>query len=326
MTRRGFTLLEVLVSTMIFSVVSLAMIGVFNSATTLFRGGESARAAADEATAALGMIDEDLKRLVPQADGGFLFTGVCRPDNDPNDAGNMGLAFKMLNPDAAAITATGGNARLIVVYWVDNAGNLNRATSTAPEPGPTNPTCLSVAKGLYRSNTVATRVAMGCLYFGVDLSTQLQQRVGTDWSGCLPSGRTGYCTESTNGAGNPSNADPFPDALRISLSITGGNRFSQAGTLIGIDPATNGFRVAGVKQVALTADAVARIGTPGPGQPSGAGNAEWVGYDRFARGVLTSAGGAPKRGLRRTDASTTHQRGEQVLFCPTFTLIRSFPH
>ncbi len=53
----GFTLVEILVSILIFVVAGSVMIGVLLGATELFRGGESARLANDEAVAVLGALD-----------------------------------------------------------------------------------------------------------------------------------------------------------------------------------------------------------------------------------------------------------------------------
>lgn len=328
--RVGFTLLEVMVSIMIFSVMAIAMVGVFSAATSLFRAGESARAATDEATAVLAMLDDDLKRMVPPQDGGFFFTKVNMPVPDPvvtnpvafvaEPGGNMVLSFKIRNPDPSAISETGVGARLIVLYWVEEetlgSGTwaLHRATATAADSDGNIATTseLAVMSSIYRS--ADSVVARGCLYLGVDLSTPTSVRTGMDWSACEPLSNAGvyrYCSE-----GNSTYpALPFPDAFRISLSINGGNRFGAKGTMISDD--ASGIRVAGVKQVPIFGSAVARIGDPGTGP------VEWVGYDSFAKGKLTSV--APNnRGLRRT-SQTTHQRGDPVYFCPTFTLVRSLP-
>ena len=71
-TRSGFTLVEILISIMIFVVVSGAMIGILLIGTDLFRRGEFSRAANDETVAVVGTIEDDLKHMVPAADGGWF--------------------------------------------------------------------------------------------------------------------------------------------------------------------------------------------------------------------------------------------------------------
>ncbi len=321
-TRRAFTLIEVMVSIMIFSVMSIAMVGVFSAATSLFRAGESARAASDEATAVMAMLDDDLKRMVAPQDGGFFFTKANMP-NTTTPGGNMVLSFKIRNPDPGAVDERGIGARLIVLYWVDhdattNSWDLHRATATAADSdGSTGSTAeFPVMSNIYTTaNATDSVVARGCLYFGIDLSTPSSAGTRTllNWSACEPTAGTRYCTEASGA--NP--ALPYPDAFRISLSITGGNRFGAKGTLILDDG--SGIRVAGIKQVPIFGEAVARIDDPETGK------AEWIGYDGFTAGKMTFGGGDVRRDLRRTTHTTAHLRGVPVYVCPTFTLVRSLP-
>lgn len=317
--RHGFTLIEVMVSILIFSVMSIAMIGVFSAATSIFRAGESARAATDEATAVLAMLDDDLKRMVPPQDGGFFYTKTHMP-NTATPGGNMVLAFKIRNPDAGAVSETGKDARLIVLYWVDvdaadpEKSDLHRATATAADSDNNTATTseLAVVSALYGSASATDSVvAKGCLYFGIDVSTPSAIRADLTWAACEPTGAARYCTEVSGGTP----AQPYPDAFRISLSITGGNRFGAKGTLISDDGSV--VRVAGVRQVPIMGEALARIDTPESGK------AEWVRYDSFTKGMMTYSG-PNGRGLRRTTTGV-HTRGVPVYFCPTFTLVRSLP-
>ena len=331
--RHGFTLIEVMVSILIFSVMSIAMIGVFSAATSIFRAGESARAATDEATAVLAMIDDDLKRMVAPQDGGFFFTTVNMPIPGVPPApvafvaepgGNMVLSFKIRNPDPGAISEAGIGARLIVLYWVEEetlgSGTwaLHRATATAADSDnvPATTSELAVMNSIYRS--ADSVVARGCLYLGVDLSTPNSVRNSLNWSMCEPLinmiGVYRYCTEPN--ATYP-DVQAYPDAFRISLSITGGNRFGAKGTLISDDG--TGIRVAGVKQVPIIGGAFARIGDPGTP------NVEWVRYDNFVKGKMTFQGADVVRDLRRTTHTGAHPRGLAVYFCPTFTLVRTLP-
>jgi hypothetical protein len=311
-SRAGFSLMEIVVSLMIFSVISIAMVGIFATATNLFRAGESARTASDEAVAVLSMIDEDLRRAVAPQDGGFLFT---RTSPGSNPAGNMVLALKIHNPDNNAITEQGLNGRLIVVYWIDDQGHLNRQQATAADSDGSLASVseFSVANKIFGNPNV---VANGCLYFGIDLSTATTPRSDCTWTGSLPNNGSPYryCTENSAAAGSPSNADPFPEAMRISIVITGGSRHATQGTCI--SDSGNGIRVAGVRMVPIGSGAMARIGD--------GGDAEWIAYNNFTGGGLTWNGGSPQRDLRRTSHTAPHAKGEPVYFAPTYTLIRSF--
>jgi hypothetical protein len=145
----AFTLVEILVSIMIFSIVSVAMVGILLTSTNVFRAGEYGRASTDEAVASLGVLDEDLKRMVPARDGGFFYTilhaqnpYLATPTLPPN--GNCAVAFIITQPSPDAIqgnlqdtstvnggpantngnasvgaAAAGAGAHLLVVYYVE---------------------------------------------------------------------------------------------------------------------------------------------------------------------------------------------------------------
>lgn len=110
--RCAFTLTEILVSLLIFSIVSLAMIGILITSTNIFRSGEFGRAATDEAVAALGVIDEDLRRMIPGHDNGFFYAIL----HDP--AGNNASQFCIQPPYAPAENApqTGNCATAFLIY------------------------------------------------------------------------------------------------------------------------------------------------------------------------------------------------------------------
>ncbi len=328
MVRRGFTLIEILVSVMIFSVVSLAMVGILSMATNLFRGGESARAANDEAIAILSLIDSDLQRMVPAAAGGFIYTKVLgtKPDGtllaDPDTVGgNMVLAFKIRNPDSSAITETGNKSHLIVMYWVDSEGTLNRDTDAAADSDGNDITTSDylVARNIF-SAAIKNPVARGCLYLGVDLSLDTPTRSDLSWPNALPleSGSADelvFTTEKTSTLAR----DIFPAAIRLTLAITGGNRNATVGTYTGTD--ITGIRIAGVRQVPVANGSMARIGDVGKNLVT------WVEYDSFKSGILSYQGGQPLARRRTTSTSSTqiHSRGDSVCFCPSYTMVRTFP-
>lgn len=342
MRHAGFTLLEVLIGVLIFSIVSVAMIGVLVGAVRIFRGGESARAAHDEAVAVLAQLDEDIARMVPQGDGGFFYLRVR--DNDVTDSTftadplkSMVLAFKIRNPDAQAATTdasgvtpdtTSSGSRLIVTWWVDNNGWLNRVAepSTEWQQDPLNRqreiTQVAAALG-----GAGNHLSANCLYFGADLSLDqelpaaaqgpgdagLSVRPGLAWDGCLPVGTNKYCTEPS--AANPDGFHPFPRAIRIAVTLTGGSRNQLLGSIVR-DTAT-GIRITGVGQVPLGMNALARIGD------AASGNVEWVRYDQATGGVLTLAGSRPES-VRRT-VPATHSPGDPIIFGKTYAMVRSLP-
>jgi prepilin-type N-terminal cleavage/methylation domain-containing protein len=339
MRQRAFSLIELLVSVMIFSVVSIALIGVLTAASRLFRLGESSRAAHDEAVAVLAQLDDDLQRMVPPADGGFLYARVRSTNLSgsyaPDPWRSMVLAFKLRNPDiqgtadSTVIAGTSladsktGAARQIVTWFVDNAGNLQRVVLPALESDP------AILNGARELDQVAAAIAQGnapmsanCLYFGVDLSLDQPLPPGTigtrsdlSWTNALPTGTDKYCTEN-----NPSltaNGLPFPRALRVVVTLTGGSRNLLRGTVVKDDE--NGIKIAGIAQVPVGPGAVARIG--------GQGAVEWVAYDRAAGGLLTWQNGQRPQSVRRTATTPpiVHARGEPIAIGTTFTLVRNLP-
>lgn len=342
MRRAGFTLLEVLVGVLIFSIVSVAMIGVLIGAVRIFRGGESARAAHDDAVAVLAQLDEDIARMVPQGDGGFFYLRVRDDDVTvpgflPDQLKSMVLAFKIRNPDAQAATTdasavtpdtTSIRSRLIVTWWVDDDGWLNRVAAPATEwqqdPLNRQREITQVAAAL---GGAGNHLSANCLYFGADLSLDqelpaaaqapgdagLSVRPDLAWNGCLPVGTNKYCTEPS--ASNPDVFQPFPRAIRIAVTLTGGSRNQLLGTIV--RDTSSGIRITGVGQVPLGMNALARIGD------ATSGTVEWIRYDLATGGVLTLAGGRPEP-VRRT-VQATHNPGEPIVFGKTYSMVRSLP-
>lgn len=196
-TRSGFTLVEILISIMIFVVVSGAMIGILLIGTDLFRRGEFSRAANDETVAVVGTIEDDLKHMVPAADGGWLYAEVDNGVPPGFANGDCFLAFLITNPDPSMIQHDGSYSRLKVAYgcyqgriqrvtqaltttiqdpqgkqdiqkFVDNLNtnisNLNTTAPVLPIGGLGGP----AAPGVPPPVTITT-VTSGCLHFGVYL-------------------------------------------------------------------------------------------------------------------------------------------------------------
>jgi prepilin-type N-terminal cleavage/methylation domain-containing protein len=115
--RSGFTLVEIMVSLMIFVVVSGAMVGIMLMSSELFRRGEFSRSANDEVVAVLGAVSDDLNHLVPETGDGWFFAGV------PSGSGNTLVAFTTAGQNPDGIGARGQNARSVVGTWVEETAN-----------------------------------------------------------------------------------------------------------------------------------------------------------------------------------------------------------
>jgi prepilin-type N-terminal cleavage/methylation domain-containing protein len=111
--RSGFTLVEIMVSLMIFVVVSGAMVGIMLMSSELFRRGEFSRSANDEVVAVLGAVSDDLNHLVPETGDGWFYAGI------PSVSGNTLVAFTTAGQNPDGIGARGQNARSVVGTWVE---------------------------------------------------------------------------------------------------------------------------------------------------------------------------------------------------------------
>ena len=111
--RHGFTLIEIMVSLMIFVVVSGAMISILMISSDLFRRGEFSRSANDETIAVLGAVSDDLNHMVPENSDGWFFAGI------PTDSGNTLVSFTTAGQSPDGIGARGQNARSLVGLWVE---------------------------------------------------------------------------------------------------------------------------------------------------------------------------------------------------------------
>ena len=330
--RRGFTLMEVLVSVMIFSVVSIALISVLVGAVRIFRSGESARAAQDDAMTVIAQLDEDLNRMVPPGDGGFLylregqFSGGAFA-TDP--LCNMILAFKIRNPDQLAVsrqvTAIAGSADSdavgahLIVCWFVKDGWLNRTTVMAADSDGDNSTTSELDKTAAALAITTGHVSMNCLYFGADASLDQPLAGGTvsirqslEWTGCLPLNDDKFCTEPDAGGV----FQPFPRALRISLTLTGGSRHLTQGNVVGSN-GSGGIRTSGIAQFPVGTGGIARLLT------SGSDAAEWIHFDLAANGVLTLAGGRPASIRRSTQLAAGP--GMAIQLAPTYCVTRTLP-
>jgi hypothetical protein len=314
-------LAEILVSILIFTVVSLAMITILITSTNLFRAGEYGRASTDEAVAALGAIDDDLKRMVPARDGGF-FLAQLHPDGAAAN-GNCVVAFMISQAQATAVGQRGQSARRLVLYWVEQdpatkEDALMRADSpTADEDGDDQTaTQMDTAKAVFNgtaAGVVPVPIARRCLHFGAWISTDAEPRSSPDdWNETAgpppkalnPTSGQYFCTEAD---GRPA-ADPFPTAVRFTLALAGG-RYAPAGYVIEDSTAT--IRIAGISSLPTTQGSLMRI------------DDEWIRYSGFANGaVQVDTNG--RAAMRSTQQS--HGRNARVMLAQLYSLARIFPH
>ena len=101
--RQAFTLVEILIALMVFSIISVTMVGVFMQGIEIYQLGEFHRAANDEAIAVFGELDRDIGLAVnPVDDGVFYCSAMLAVDEtsgtvDPNNtyAGNCAVGWSI---------------------------------------------------------------------------------------------------------------------------------------------------------------------------------------------------------------------------------------
>ena len=327
--RGGFTLVEILVSIGIFVIAATVMLGALFGATEVFRRGEAARQAGDEATSVLAALQEDLSRATPirlregkpAPEWGRIVASVSPTD------GTCRLQLVVENPDKSQVrwvpSPADPNRKLVgmrktVVWFVSGAVSDNELIREEWEMSEDGTVLDSVgdAVSLPSTNKVPLRqdvITKGVLHFGVWIELAQAHRLvaaGPDiqWESTsdpvLPFGGREFDTAVLETRAPP-DFYPQPDAMRVSLVLTGGGRYATRGTLI--DP-TN-FRISGIKALPTTSGSLLRIGN------------EWIRYDNFNKGLLIGL----QRGQLRTDANTQHARGDPVLAGQPFSLVVALP-
>jgi type II secretory pathway pseudopilin PulG len=341
----AFTIIELLVSIAIFVVSSTLMLGAMFGATEVFRRGEAARQAGDEATAVIAALQEDLSRAVPirlrdgkpaaewgrlyakaQGDGncqlGFVIENPDRSqvrwinESDPTKKRLLGVrswvVWSVVPATAAGVTAA--DDELWREEWdmtedgtIVEKGGEPRSTVTDPEP---------------RKEELVTR---GCLHFAAWAEVAQAHRLVKAGAGgpefaweskdpneeVIPFAGSVFDTADPVTDSNGSKWYPQPDALRISLVLTGGGRYATRGTLIGqlAKDDTAMARISGIKALPTTSGSLLRIGN------------EWIRYDDFRGGRITGL----KRGqLRSTQDDPTPDRS-LVLAGQPFSLVVALP-
>ena len=317
--RGAFTLIEILVSLMIFSIVGVAMLGIMFMATELYRSGETGRAANDESVAVMAALDDDIARMVPHAAGGWVYVDVSNPgvgngtiaDADP-DGGTL-LAFKITRRDRSQVQASGEGTQTIVAWWVDKNRQLRRAERAVP-PRTTvdhdddfDALELMVVDASIRDTWPI--ITTGCLHFSAYLSTDVKVRLATsDWSSldAIPQAGPPHCT-------GPEHGMAFPEAIRVTTVLTGGGRFAPTGFLVSkMDKSsTDAFRIAGIKALPTASGAMLRV------------DDEWIGYDGYNGKAISMTGTDPWVGRgRRRSSDVTHDPKAVVRLGYTHSLVR----
>lgn len=331
--RSAMTLIEIMVALMIFVIAGGAMVSILVLSTDLYRRGEYSRNANDEAIAVLGELNQDLDRLISPSAGGWLYCSVSSSAGDCVLAftaaidtsvrlNNTGTGLEFTNKSATSSAVGNVSARHIVVWWV-NGRFLYRGVM------PWNPQATASAQYDVVTNFAQnpgssfggdTRViAQGCLHFGTWLSFDSNGQVGfphrqdpntwelgTPGQSLLPP-RMRY--DSYDSAPNGNNLPPpCPQALRLSLTLTGGGRYAPRGTLASDNFSDHRIRVAGLGGLPMAAGTTfLRI------------DDEWIRYER-SNGPLVEFGDEG-RGARRSTKSD-HGRGATVEVGQQYTLIR----
>lgn len=344
--RRAFTIIELLVSIGIFAVASTLMFGALFGATDVFRRGEAARQAGDEATAVISALQEDLSRATPiRLREGVPAEEWGRVYADVMSAGNCLLAFVVENPDRAQVRWLPNDtdpARKLVgmrkrVVWYVRASTKANATSADDElvreewDITENGTVVDVAGDAvaWPTDVSATPirrdvVTSGCLHFSTWIELAQAHRVvsaGPDgpapgWESSaepvLPFvrglGDKAFDTKDLEKRAPP-DFYPQPDAIRVSLVLTGGGRYANRGYLVGsLSAGATEARITGIKALTTLSGSLLRIGD------------EWVRYDDFRGSRLTGL----KRGQMRTSDSA-HANRDLVLAGQPFSLVVALP-
>jgi len=284
--RQGFTLIEILVSLMILSIVSVAMLGILLTATELYRRGQASRSAHDELVAVAAAMDHDIARIVPGRDGGWMRARVIFGFNH----GGMVVSMLTTTADLAGIKVINSNEvtgrRHIVIWWINDQDELRRHELDEPLPTGAQTRAQAFAAALPNQNNLndpdyGKVMTTGCLHFSLVASMADQPRkYSQNWD-------PGFDTSTVQPVPSPDPATipviydrhdygAMPETVAIRLILTGGGRFAPRGFVVRDD--TDTIRIAGVRSYPTIPGSLARIGT--------GTDSEWVSYRSAGPGVL----------------------------------------
>ncbi len=206
MHRLAFTLAEILVSIMIFMMVSAAMFGIFLSVTQLYRQGEYSRSANDESQIVAGILEKDIVNAVPASSGGVFFAWLDEPDpsgaagessgncvvgwvvrnNKPNFKNQRPFSFVLWGIERDLSTEP--LRRYVFPINTElqnfNFGSLNYVSDLGADlvdPSDDIYTSFSVNNphaAISSNNQYATTVASGCLHFSASLTGTMHSYSG----------------------------------------------------------------------------------------------------------------------------------------------------
>ena len=336
--RRAFTIIELLVSIGIFVVTAALMFGALFGATEVFRKGEAARQAGDEATAVLAALQEDLARAVPirlrdgepARDWGHIRAEVMGQE------GNCQLTMVIENPDRSQVrwVGTGANRAVVGVRKRVTWGVVQPAGGDGPASGQLVREEIDLAEdgqpaagGLARTSVVCN----GVLHFGVWMTVPSVAGMHGSFFRPMNQGQPDWEAKDTASPPDsvlpPWKGEPFdtlppgytsgapfwnaPECLRLSLVLTGGGRYATRGTLVrDISDADLTARISGIKALPTTSGSLLRI------------EDEWVRYDDFRNGQITIR--SDGRGALRSTAQA-HSGRVTVLAGQPFSLVVALP-
>lgn len=324
-TRSAFTLIEILVSIMIFMVVGGAMVGILLVASTLYREGEAQRQATDETVAILAALDDDLMRAVPESQGG-AFVAQASAAGD----GNVAVGWIIRRKDVGTmndkpVTDTVDQTRRAVLWQVDANGRLLRGETDVAGAATKTPQEAAIESIFTITAADSATLTEGCLHFAgwftssADPRTAFDQWASSRNAGALiaPAAPGEIFNTATITGGGP--IEPFPDAVRFTLVLTGGSRFAQRGTIAGdVEASDTSVRIAGVRGLRTAPGAVLRVGN------------EWIGYDQARENRVSWPTPVPAdqpllgRGVLRSTPSR-HDSGTPVLIGQLHSLTRALP-
>ncbi len=200
-------------------------------------------------------------QAVPAQIGGWVYARVLDGNTSNTDnTGNCLIAWVIANPDRTGINpADGSGARQLVAYWVDSGRNLRRQTWNLGANGSVDTTSRDAARAINAGTVnIGEIITKDCLHFSAWIAVQdveamkrpfREKSPGTPERGCPdweqvdsdkktilpprydPAGsgsRPAFDTAMPNGVVS----DPFPNAVRIAVTLTGGNRFATRGSVL----------------------------------------------------------------------------------------------
>ena len=354
----GFTLAEILVAITIFMIVSSAMVGILSTSVDLYRRGEQARSANDEAMITVGRIEADLSRMIAHKDGGRIFARAGRLADNGTDEEFEGfdtIGFLVQSEEELTkrdfivwITTGNGPKRSLERRVFEDIDDqfLNDEFALFSDPA----TPPETVNGKTVSSTIITT---GCLHFGVGLMgtanlnaptnsnyiydgpgtsdpywTKADPVVDADW---YPDSQiyTSLPTVTTvNGVNQwqPSILQ-HPSAIRLTLILAGTNSDRPPLRLrTDVGPGETRIPLIGPGAVEYQTGSILRIGDELIGYHTASGKTIEV-NSSSNHGPLrwTLTGGTEEgRGIYRS-TPTNHNRGALVYMGEQFSIIRALP-